>query len=457
MLLVFLTASSVCFGLSAGLLINNHEVCYGGTFTLPSTFSPPLYNGTLYLTPSNGGSRRLLLDDGKAKDPRLKISTHSTYLSDLTERDDGTLSVSFGGDETHNIGKLKILDCATEVRQEYGSRYDHRIRSGTAFLEFTPLDSLDQPKIMWNRTDPQSNRKGRGRVRDNRWEISGLTQSDNGYYNFRRKDNSITSRLLVEVKERVTSHHVDVNKALYLEYPVYGVEWTVTFRRLADSFNSQLVRAGHLYLGDGSFDGRIKVMRHGIEIDPLESTDSGNYEFLDPQGNLGMTANVSVNDEVDPFFKVLGIAAGIVAVLILLACCFCRKKKCCKKGRSAPQTSAAPAVYYYDDNQPTGPSYSAAPSSSSLPHRPVNSQASTRPANTSHELPTYLQASAHVNQSQVAPPQSEGSVPAPTFGSDLLSSGHEPKFELKGFGSALPLSSESNTCDVYNSSKLNFL
>lgn len=59
---------------------------------------------------------------------------------------------------------------------------------------------------------------------------------------------------------------------------------------------------------------------------------------------------------------------------------------------------------------------------------------------------------------QVTPPEQQIASPAPEFNSTFLSSGPDPKFELKGtiFPSAPPLSSDSAVCDVYNSDKLNF-
>lgn len=50
-------------GSSAG--IQYEEVCYGGNFRLPFDYTPPVFNGQLYFTPSDGGSRRIVMDNGK--------------------------------------------------------------------------------------------------------------------------------------------------------------------------------------------------------------------------------------------------------------------------------------------------------------------------------------------------------------------------------------------------------
>lgn len=42
------------------------------------------------------------------------------------------------------------------------------------------------------------------------------------------------------------------------------------------------------------FARRITLLRDGIEIYPVESIDSGTFEFRDPQGNLAQTVQVEV-------------------------------------------------------------------------------------------------------------------------------------------------------------------
>lgn len=45
--------------------IKYEEVCYGRYLSFPFDYTPPRYNGPLYFTPSNGGSRKLLMDKGE--------------------------------------------------------------------------------------------------------------------------------------------------------------------------------------------------------------------------------------------------------------------------------------------------------------------------------------------------------------------------------------------------------
>lgn len=78
--------------------------------------------------------------------------------------------------------------------------YSTDIPRKAEFLEFTPQHNVDHPYVLWNRTNPQTNNRGRGRVKHNVWKIINLTQADNGYYSFRRKDNTLVFRILLTVE-----------------------------------------------------------------------------------------------------------------------------------------------------------------------------------------------------------------------------------------------------------------
>ncbi|XP_041800145.1 uncharacterized protein LOC121611590 [Chelmon rostratus] len=462
MLLLYMTVSCVLLGSSAG--IQYEEVCYGGNFRLPFDYTPPVFNGQLYFTPSDGGSRRIVMDNGKAQDPRFKVSIGSVQFTDLRERDDGAFSVSFDGNRIFDVISLKILDCVDEIRRNYGDAYRHDVPRQAEYLEFTPLRALDQTKVLWNRTDPQTNRRGRGPVKRNMLEIIGLTQADSGYYNFRKKDNTLLSRILLAVEGTYRRYDATVSKRLFIKNPTAADSWTVTLTPEGETEPRRLINAGQLEWSMSKlFARRITLLRDGIEIYPVESIDSGTFEFRDPQGNLAQTVQVEVVYESAPTFVYVGVGVGIVFAVIF--CCCCVRKCCCKKSsskrnESAPQTAAAPAVYYHDENQPTGPSYSGT-HASNYSYQPMNPLVSREPATTSLGPPVYNPVNIHVNppQPEVAAPGGLGAAPSLSLGSDCHSSDPEPKFELKGlaFPSAPPLSSDSAFCDVYTSDKLNFL
>nr|XP_046262346.1 uncharacterized protein LOC124068277 isoform X2 [Scatophagus argus] len=461
MLLLLSWLVSFClFGSSVGAAFE--EICYGRDFRLPYDYTPPLYNGKLYFTPSKGGPRKLMMDNGEAKDPRMKVSYSTVRLKDLRESDDGTFSVMFGT-RMYDFLKLKILDCAEEVTRYYGHLYSYSVPREAEFLEFIPLHSVDQLMVLWNLTDSQTNKGARRQMKRNSWEISGVTQADAGYYNLRKKDNTLLSRVLLRVEESRRHYDTKVNTRLFIQKPFVDVPWTVTFTREGETEQIPLMKDGKPFKEsswnlEASFRRRISFLHDSIEIAPVQIRDSGTFEFRDPQGNLAESAEVLVEPEFTPTWVYAAISGGIIFAVIF--CCCCIRKCCCGKSSSKRDESAA-AVYHHDENRPTGPTSYSAALASHYSYRPVNSLASREPATASLGPPVYNPVNIHVNptQPEVAAPGGQGVTPAPSGSFDLSSSDPDPRFELKGlaFPSAPPLSSDSTFCDVYSSDKLNFL
>ncbi|XP_078116829.1 uncharacterized protein LOC144524438 isoform X2 [Sander vitreus] len=408
LLLYVTTVSCVLFGGSSAEFFEK-RMCYGRTLRLPFSFTPPLFNGQLYFTPKKGGSRKLVMDKDEAKDPRLRISIGSVELTDLTERDEGTFSVSVGDAMPYDVIKLEIVECAYKMYRNYGKSYSYTVPRQTEFVEFTPLHREDLPRVLWNRTDPQANKGSRWQMKGSIWEIKSVNQADSGYYNFRKKDNTLLSRKRLTVKENNRHYYTNMNERLLIQNPTFVATWTVTFTPAGEVENNTLMEAGNLVTDDR----RIQIMPKGIEINPVNITDSGTFEFRDQQGHLAQIVIVEVEDEPPPSvlhpYVYIAIIGGIIFAVVV--CCCCVKKCCCKNSsskrhESAPETAAAPAVYYH-----------------------------------------------------VEPLGGQGGYPAPTLGSDCHSSDPVPKFELKrqSIPSALPLVSDSTFCDVYTSDKLNFL
>ncbi|KAK9518035.1 hypothetical protein VZT92_023363 [Zoarces viviparus] len=463
MLLLYATVAWVSFGGSSSD-VTPEQKCYGSSVTLPFSYTPPLFNGQLYFTPAKGGYRKLLMDKGEAKHPRLKVQIGSVRFTDLTERDEGTFSISYNNDGRYDVVKLTIRDCANKVLHFYGETYSTTVPRKAEFLEFIPLHGVDQLKVLWNRTDPQTNTGGRGRFKRNVWEIRNLNGADMGHYNIREKDNTLLSRILLEVREFQRDYITKVNERLLILTPQSVTPWTVTFTPEGGKKKQSLMHEGGLFTDFdlGTFSRRMVAVHNGIQIDPVESTDSGTFEFRDQQGYLVQTVQVSVNPEELATFVYVGIAVGIVFAVIV--CCCCVRKCCCKKSsskraESAPQTAATPAAYYRNTNPPVAPGYSAAPALGHSSHYSRNAVVSRERTTISLEPSRYNSINVDVNypHPEVAPLGGQGVDPAPLLGSDCLSSEPGPRFELKGVHSAPPLSSGSTFCDVYTSDKLNFL
>ncbi|KAM9377024.1 uncharacterized protein KZ484_009424 [Pholidichthys leucotaenia] len=438
MLLVIFTLSSVFIGSFVG-----GEVCYGYNFSFPLHCSPPHYQGPIYFTPSQGGSRKLVVNEGKAVDPRFKISGFSIDLTDVTERDDGTFT--FGGGLKDDPVRLKVLDCAEELRGDYGDKLHYYIPATSEYIEFTPPQSLDQPKILWNRTDPQS--RSRGTVKRSVWQMVGLTQADNGFYNFRKKDKSLVARFRLTVKAQTRHYDTKEGRGILIDYPFNAITETVTFKPKNSEMETQMVvEGGRLVIENRRFH---KEPLFGIAIDEAEIKDSGIYEFRDREGNLALIAQLEVEKEYSLLFILLGTAAAIILVGAICICCCCRKK-CCKKDQP-PQTAAAPQVYYHNEYQPPTSRYSDAPASSAS-YQPVSSRVPKEPTTASPEsLPYGHVIHGNPSQPEVLPSRGQQIAPVAPVSSDLPSSDPEPRFELKGltYPLASPLSSESTSCDVY--------
>lgn len=83
------------------------------------------------------------------------------------------------------------LECAEAVQRHYHTEYRVSIPSNAEILEFSTFDNSDLV-ILWNRT--QTSGASRGQVKQNYWEMSDITQADNGYYNLRQKDYTLLTR-----------------------------------------------------------------------------------------------------------------------------------------------------------------------------------------------------------------------------------------------------------------------
>ena len=93
-------------------------------------------------------------------------------------------------------------DCSDFFSYTYGDMVTLDVPRDAEFLEFS-TGWRGSEQVLWNRTDPQTNRGSRGKLRHNAWEITMVTHSDGGFYNLRRKDNSLINRIQLEVEGEV--------------------------------------------------------------------------------------------------------------------------------------------------------------------------------------------------------------------------------------------------------------
>lgn len=447
MLLFYATVVSALFGGSSS--VRPEVKCNGGSLTFPIHLTPPLFNGQLYFTPSTGGRSRLLMDKGEAKHPRIKVQSGSLRLIQLTEMDEGIFSISRDNGERQHAVTLTIIACVDEVMRDYGGRYSTKVPREAEFLEFTPLHGVDQLKVLWNRSDPQAINGGRGQINRNFYEIGNLNQADMGYYIFRGKDNNLLIRIKLIVKELRRYYNTKVYDEVLIENPMAIRLWTAAFTPVGEKENQTLMSGGRLLREEEldsysvGFAGRLRSVGGGVQIYPVQITDSGTFAFRDRRGHLFQTAELVVDPDSFPTLPLVGLIVGILFALIF--CCCCVRKCCCKKrAEFAPQAAAPPAVCLHDTNQPGCPSYYAAPARD--PSTPYSMSSLVPREHTTISL-----------EPLVAPPGGEGVNATPSLATNFLSSDTEPTFQLKGPQYAPPLSSSSAFSDVYTSDKLNFL
>ncbi|KAI9538963.1 hypothetical protein NQZ68_009040 [Dissostichus eleginoides] len=410
----------------------------------------------MFFTPSNGGSRKLVMDKGESKDPRLKIDLTSVQFKDLTVRDEGTFSVSKDGNTVQDIIHLEVIDCNDKVTKNYRGSYSFDIRRQAEYLEFIPLQSVDLPKVLWNRSDPATNTGGRGQLKYGTWEIKNLNQDDMGRYHTIGKDKALLGWVSLEVTATKDNYKIQEQKSLLMSYPFSDTSWTVTFKAEGEEYEETLLKAGKLHRGYRSYSGqwtlpdRTQLVTYGINIYPVEVSDSGIFKFRDQGGHLAKIVELVVYEDPDHTFVYVGIAVGIF--LALLFCCCCVRKCCCQSSKvveTAPPTATVPASYYPAVNQPAGTRQTARPATN-YSYQPY-SQAPRGPT-------AEPSVNVHVNplQPEGAPLGGQEVDGASAPGSSFLSSDPGPRFEMK-LTSPLPLSAESNFPHVYTSAKLNFL
>ncbi|XP_051937154.1 uncharacterized protein LOC127610725 [Hippocampus zosterae] len=287
MLLAFLLLQ--CF--LCGSFAAQHEVCYGGTFHFPYDYSPRGLSGKLYFSPKNGEGRRLVFENGKAMDPRFKVTFGSLSLQHVTEKDNGYFSPS----SSYFLDRitLKVLECADAVQRYYHSQYRVNIPSNAEILEFSTFDNSDLV-ILWNRT--QSSGASRGQVKQNYWEMSDITQADNGYYNFRKKDYTLLTRKKLTVTEYTTNYQPKEGTHFTMRFPVSFKPWDITFKpRTGESDPIRVMRSGRL-TNDDYFEDRFVLEGRNLEILSVKVEDSGIYELRDNNGYLVFVGNVAVEE-----------------------------------------------------------------------------------------------------------------------------------------------------------------
>ncbi|XP_051275598.1 uncharacterized protein LOC127374402 [Dicentrarchus labrax] len=329
--------------------------------------------------------------------------------------------------------------------EDYGTTLRIRLSRRAVSLEFTPMYSSDVT-ILWKRDDPPAQEDQRRKEMGSYFVIYYSTQGDSGSYRTKDKHGLSVSRTNIRVVAIKKLYKVKLNDMVKFVFPLELNSCNIQFFHESDERGTEIVKHGQqLDFYDSECTGWEMIRPCSLGIKHTQTACSGRYLGVDQNGHTALEATLEV--ESAPFdASKIGIGIGIS--FAVTAFCTCLKCCCCGKSSSKsdePETpDEEPAVQHHQyDHEPVGPS-----------REPLSPPAETHyPAH-----PSYTPTGPLIhNPPAVDVPPSEISAPTVPF----LSEPGE-RFELKGkafssSSSSAPLSSDSPTCYVYTSDKLNFL
>ncbi|XP_051275594.1 uncharacterized protein LOC127374401 isoform X2 [Dicentrarchus labrax] len=346
--------------------------------------------------------------------------------------------------------------------EDYGATLRIRLSRKAVSLEFTQMYGSDVT-ILWKRDDPPAQEDQRRKEMGSYFVIYNSTQRDSGSYRTKDKHGLILSRTNIRVVAIKKLYELKPDNVI--KFPLELNSCNIRFFQEYDERGTEIVKHGRqLDFYDSECTGWEMIKPCSLGIKYAQKACSGRYLGVDQNGHTALEATLEEESSFDT--SPIGIGLGIF--FIVTGCCGCLKHCCCGKSSSKsdePETpDEEPAVQPRQyDHKPVGPSreplsppaethYPAHPSytpTGPLIHNPPAVDAP----------PSYSEI--HNPPAVDVPPPSYSEVPAPTV--PFLS---EPgdRFELKGkafssssSSSSAPLSSDSPTCYVYTSDKLNFL
>ncbi|KAM7389711.1 hypothetical protein PAMP_023674 [Pampus punctatissimus] len=280
-------------------------VCVGKEFRLP-VYST---SRTVTFTPNPPGMRRVLLDKTIVKDSRFNWTRDKMLvLKEVTHEDQGLYAIKLSSGFTYETVHLTVSECIKSYQRNYGDNFEHNIPENASLLEFSPRGSPLEamPVVLWNRTDPDTSKAGRGRLLQGGkvWVAERVTQADQGNYTMRDGRGKVLSRSTLTVHgyafnvTRFTKE--SLNLPLFLPVPHAHLIFTPTQHPDKSSLGPfdpkpprgpvHLIREGKITDHDMRYRGLISLGRNGsineVVIARLTLRHDGMYEIRDADGNL---------------------------------------------------------------------------------------------------------------------------------------------------------------------------
>ncbi|KAM7417720.1 hypothetical protein PAMA_017387 [Pampus argenteus] len=299
-------------------------VCVGKEFRLP-VYST---SRTVTFTPNPPGMRRVLLDKTVVKDSRFNWTRDKMLvLKEVTHEDQGLYAIKLSSGFTYETVHLTVSECIKSYQRNYGDNFEHNIPENASLLEFSPRGSPLEamPVVLWNRTDPDTSKAGRGRLLHGgkAWVAERVTQADQGNYTMRDGGGKVLSRSTLTVHghafnvTRFTKE--SLNLPLFLPVPHAHLIFTPTQHPDKSSLGPfdpkpprgpvHLIREGKITDHDMRYRGLISLGRNGsineVVIARLTIRHDGVYEIRDANGNLVSSTSLQVIEKVGRWRAIL--------------------------------------------------------------------------------------------------------------------------------------------------------
>ncbi|XP_056133201.1 uncharacterized protein LOC130110204 [Lampris incognitus] len=300
-------------------------VCVGKEFRLPVHSVSRIVTFTPNSPP---GPRRVLLENNHVKDMRFEWTRdRMLVLKEVTHSDQGLYAIKLSSGFTYEIVRLNVSECIKSYRRTYGETFQHSIPEDGALLQFSPRDSLpeSQPVVLWNRTDPESGKMGRGRLqRDGRvWLAERVTQADQGNYTIRDGEGKVLSRSILTVHGHIFNVTRFTKESLNIPLFILLHQFHLIFTPARDPDQStlgpfgsrpplgpvELIQNGQVLDRDMRYRGLVSLGRNGnateVVIARLNSRHDGWYDIRDLNYNLVSSTSLHVNDKFGRWRAVL--------------------------------------------------------------------------------------------------------------------------------------------------------
>ncbi|XP_062405207.1 uncharacterized protein LOC134095598 [Sardina pilchardus] len=339
------------------------EFCSGKKFNIPAPIMSrvPLLAG-IYFTPitttTPGAKMLMVMNRTQSLDPHYQYKDETIFISELTDRDQGTFSWSHhDSTQLNDFLKLVLKDCSEHMNVYYGDTIEIFPPRRAVVLEFSSSRTPSVPQVVW--------RRGRtGQVKD-RWSINTATPYHEGNYTARTHSGVELRKTQVTVIARTLQAIIGEEKSLTYLLPIPAGTASIRFTDRS-GMEHVLYQEGResldtFHLFNGRFSLQNQPLGSKIQIRDVRSGDAGTYKVRDINGSLVISAELESmtiaasektpprfpdveheheheHEQYDedeayenpPSFHYLHLTLGLMLFIFFVLCC-CVCKCCCRR------------------------------------------------------------------------------------------------------------------------------